>query len=182
MGSDTFQELGKENQKSTGLLQHIFFGSYFLVDNSETHKQSFSLSDTQRSWQIYRTMVRHEWKVSFSSSGRCLQTHCTGSCVPMTVALRNNKNKFLGFQGAFKTKGNNNYIIVFFSFINVLKNQIPSIQVLLELRLHMQQNPLRDEICAFSWMTTHAFSLRALLKVQDGSLLEQIWAFFPCFV
>lgn len=45
----------------------------------------------------------------------------------MTVALRNNKNKFLGFQGAFKTKGNNNYIIVFFSFINVLKNQIPSI-------------------------------------------------------
>lgn len=96
----------------------------------------------------------------------------------MTVAPRDNKNTFLGFQGAFVTKANNNYIIVFFSFINVLKKQIPSIWVLLVLRL---QNPLRGEICAFNWMTILAFSLKALLKVQDRSLLEQIWAFFPCF-
>lgn len=175
-----FRSSGRKTRRawascSTYFLVHTFW----WIALKPTSK--VSLSHTQGSWQIYRTMVRHQWKVSFSSSRRHLQTHCAVSCVLLTAAPRDNKNTFLGFQGAFITEGNNNYIIVFFSFINVLKNQIPSIWVLLELRLHMQQNPLRDEICAFHWMTILAFSLRALLKVQDGSLLEQIWAFFLCF-
>lgn len=105
-------------EEYVSLVPHISLVHAYWHRNPLGKSPSVSPSHTQTSWLIDRAMVKHWWKMSFSSSGRHLPTYCAGSCALMTEVFRNNSST-LGFRCAFIKQGNNDYVIFCFLFINI---------------------------------------------------------------